>query len=240
VETLTTLALRTYLPVHIFLGLLLLPPVALKLASTGWRFLRYYTRNKPYRLEGAPRLLLRMLAPLLVVSTLSLFGSGIALIAVGHGGGVLRTVHALSFIAWGVLMIVHVLAYFKRVLRIGTSDWRRNAGLVVAGARARRAALGAALLAGVIVALATYPAQQAWLSHRRDDGHRDGLGRAPAVAIREIATPIRRPASPSRRLRATPIRRAMTDTRSRLLATTTCRYLGWSTPSRVSNAWPPS
>jgi hypothetical protein len=41
VETLTTLSLRSYLPVHIFLGLLLLPPVALKLASTGWRFLRY-------------------------------------------------------------------------------------------------------------------------------------------------------------------------------------------------------
>jgi hypothetical protein len=41
VETLTTLSLRTYLPVHIFLGLLLLPPLALKLASTGWRFLRY-------------------------------------------------------------------------------------------------------------------------------------------------------------------------------------------------------
>ena len=35
VEALTTLALDTYLSVHIFLGLLLLPPVALKLASTG-------------------------------------------------------------------------------------------------------------------------------------------------------------------------------------------------------------
>lgn len=63
VETLTTLALRTYLPVHIFLGLLLLPPVALKLASTGWRFARYYTRNEAYRLEGPPRPLLRLLAP---------------------------------------------------------------------------------------------------------------------------------------------------------------------------------
>ncbi len=186
-EALTTLALGTYLPVHIFLGLLLLPPVALKLASTGWRFLRYYTRNRLYRLEGAPRLLLRMLAPLLVASTLSLFGTGIALIAVGHGGGVLRTVHSLSFIAWGVLTLIHVLAYLKRTLRLGTSDWRRNAGLVVAGARARRGALAAALLAGVIVALATYPAQQAWVSHRRDDRHRDGVGRAPAVAIREIA-----------------------------------------------------
>jgi hypothetical protein len=187
VETLTTLALRTYLPVHIFLGLLLVPPVALKLASTGWRFARYYTRNKLYRLEGPPRPLLRMLAPLLVASTLTLFGSGIALIAVGHGGGVLLTVHTLSFIVWGVLMIFHVVAYLKRVRRIGTSDWRRNAGAVVAGAKARRAALGAALLAGVIVALATYPAQQAWLSHRRDHRHQDGLAGAPAAAIREIA-----------------------------------------------------
>ena len=59
VETLTTLSLRSYLSVHIFLGLLLLPPVALKLASTGWRFVRYYTNSRPYRLAGPPRLLLR-------------------------------------------------------------------------------------------------------------------------------------------------------------------------------------
>jgi hypothetical protein len=168
VETLTTLALRTYLPVHIFLGLLLLPPVALKLATTGWRFARYYTRDNAYRFEGAPRPLLRVLAPLLVAATLSLFGSGVALIAVGHGGGVLRTVHTLSFIVWGVLMLVHVFAYLSRSLRVGSSDWRRTGGVVVAGAKARRAALGAALLAGVIVALATYPVQQAWLSHHHD------------------------------------------------------------------------
>ena len=58
VETLTTLALRTYLNVPLFLGLLLLPPVALKLASTGWRFARYYTRSEPYVLAGPPRPLL--------------------------------------------------------------------------------------------------------------------------------------------------------------------------------------
>src|SRR3954470_20834520 len=63
VETLTTLSLRSYLPEHIFLGLLLLPPLALKLASTGWRFVRYYTADEQYRLEGPPRLLLRVLAP---------------------------------------------------------------------------------------------------------------------------------------------------------------------------------
>ena len=151
IETLTTLSLHSYLSVHIFLGLLLLPPLALKLASTGWRFLRYYMNNRPYRLKGPPRLLLRMLAPLLVASTITLFGSGVALIVVGDGDTV-NAVHTASFYVWGVLMIVHVLAYLARTLRVGTADWLRHAELVVAGAGSRRVALGGPLLAGVIVA----------------------------------------------------------------------------------------
>jgi hypothetical protein len=178
VEALTTLSLRTYLGVHIFLGLLLLSPLALKLGSVGWRFLRYYTRDRGYRIEGPPKLLLRLLAPLLVASTLSLFGSGVALIAVGHGGGLPLQVHQVSFVVWGVLIAVHVLAYLPRTLRLGPADWRRRSSSVVAGARGRRAAIGAALLVGVIVALATYPAQHAWLSHRGQHRQTAGLARA--------------------------------------------------------------
>jgi hypothetical protein len=169
VEAATTLALRSYLPEHIFLGLLLLPPVGLKLASTGWRFMRYYAHDKPYRLEGPPRPLLRLLAPLLVASTFTLFGSGVALLIAGHGGGLMLTVHAVSFAVWGVVLIVHVLAYAVRTLRIGPADWRPGAEHIVAGVRSRRAALAGALLAGVVLALATYPEQQTWLRHR---GHR--------------------------------------------------------------------
>jgi len=174
VEALTVLSLRSFLPVHIFVGLLLLPPLALKLASVGWRFLRYYTGNSPYRLKGPPRLLLRLLAPLLVASTLSLFGSGVALIVVGHGGGLLKNVHAVSFVVWGVLIAVHILAYLTHTLRVGLADWRRHAQVVVAGTRSRRAVLSGALLAGVVLALATYPAQQAWLSHRHEHGRTEG------------------------------------------------------------------
>ena len=36
-----------------------------------------------------------------------------------------------------------------------------------------------------VVALATYPAQHAWLSHRREHRHGEGLAYAPAVAIRK-------------------------------------------------------
>jgi hypothetical protein len=170
-EALTTLALHSYLSLHIFLGLLLLPPIALKLASVGWRFMRYYTGSEPYRLAGPPQLLLRLLAPLLVASTLTLFGTGVALIIFG-GGGWVKGLHGLSFVVWGVLMIVHVLAYVARTLRIGSADWRGHADQVVAGARSRRAALSGALLAGVILASATYPA---WGHQRQERGHGEGL-----------------------------------------------------------------
>jgi hypothetical protein len=160
VETLTTLALRTYLNVHLFLGMLLLPPVALKLASTGWRFVRYYTGSAPYRRAGPPQPALRMLAPLLVASTLALFGTGVAMIVVGHRGGQLRTLHTFSFVAWGVLIGVHVLAYLVRVWREGVADWRRSGLEVVRGAASRRALLVGTVLAGVVLGLATLPAQR--------------------------------------------------------------------------------
>ena len=37
---------------HIFIGLLLIPPVLLKLASTGYRFARYYTGSRRLRRKG--------------------------------------------------------------------------------------------------------------------------------------------------------------------------------------------
>jgi hypothetical protein len=181
VEAATTLALHSYLPVHIFLGLLLLPPVALKLASTGWRFVRYYTGSAPYRLKGPPELWLRLLAPLLIASTVVLFGTGVAFLVAGRGGGLLLSVHAVSFGIWGVLMIVHVLAYLTRVLRHGLADWR-PATRSLAGASFRRYLVTGGLVAGVVVGLGTYSVQAAWLSRRGHD-HRDhGLrGAAPAV-----------------------------------------------------------
>ena len=45
---------------------MLIAPVLLKLASTGYRLLRYYGRSRAYREKGPPRLPLRLLAPVLV------------------------------------------------------------------------------------------------------------------------------------------------------------------------------
>ena len=42
----TIVRIGSLLNVHMFLGMLLIGPVALKMASTGYRFVRYYTANR--------------------------------------------------------------------------------------------------------------------------------------------------------------------------------------------------
>ena len=44
--------LGSLLSVHVFVGMLLLGPVALKLAATGYRFARYYTAARDYVRTG--------------------------------------------------------------------------------------------------------------------------------------------------------------------------------------------
>src|SRR5437764_10940403 len=73
------LGVHSFMSWHVFVGLALIPPVLLKLASTGWRFARYYTRQDAYVEHGAPRLAMRLLAPLFVLATVVLFSSGVAM-----------------------------------------------------------------------------------------------------------------------------------------------------------------
>src|SRR5207302_289436 len=60
IEGATLLQLTSLLTVHAFVGMLLIPVVALKLASTGWRMLRYYRRGEEYVRRGPPHVVLRM------------------------------------------------------------------------------------------------------------------------------------------------------------------------------------
>src|SRR5436309_14024234 len=78
------LGVHAFMSWHVFVGLALIPAVVLKLASTGWRFVRYYTRNHSYVEHGPPQMTMRMLAPLFGVATVVLFGRGGAM-AFLHG-----------------------------------------------------------------------------------------------------------------------------------------------------------
>ena len=70
---LTIPMVRSLMYEHVFLGMLLIPPVALKLASTGYRFVRGCTKDPAYRLAGQPAPLERVIAPLVVAGTLAVF-----------------------------------------------------------------------------------------------------------------------------------------------------------------------
>jgi hypothetical protein len=164
VEGVTILDLRQLLSVHVFVGLLLIPPVALKLAATGYRLVRYYTRAAEYVRKGPPLLLMRMfVAPGLVAATIVLFATGVALIAVGPGGGIVLTLHQMSFFVWLAAFGIHVLAYALRVPGLVAADWGRASG--APGAALRAGLVAVALLAGVTVALAVLPAAGPWLHH---------------------------------------------------------------------------
>jgi hypothetical protein len=149
---------------HIFIGMLLIPPVLLKLGSTGYRFARYYTGDPAYLHKGPPNLALRVLAPGVVLTTLVLFGTGVALLLAGPPSNTLIFAHKLSFIAWVALMTIHVLGHVLEVPALALPDWRRSGPREarLAGAGARTMTLGLAILVGVALALVTYSAAGAW------------------------------------------------------------------------------
>jgi hypothetical protein len=134
-EGATILLIGRLLGPHIFIGMLLIPPVGLKLASTGYRFARYYSGNPTYRRKG-PR------------------------------NNTVIFLHKASFVAWLVLMTVHVLGHLLEVPRLAAPDWRRAGGpdAALAGSGMRVSLLIASLLAGLLLAIATLSLVGPWVS----------------------------------------------------------------------------
>jgi hypothetical protein len=150
---------------HMFIGMVLIPPVLLKLGSTGYRFVRYYAGTRAYRAKGPPPMPLRVLAPLLVITTLLVFATGVALLIVGHRPGLLFTVHKVSFIVWGAFFGVHFLAHLPRMARSLRDDWTREGRRRVPGSGMRLALVVASLGGGAAVALAVLPLITGWHGH---------------------------------------------------------------------------
>ena len=158
VEGATIPLIHQLLSIHVFLGVLLLGLVALKVASTGYRFVRYYGGRTDYVSLGPPAVLMRfVVAPILVISTLVLFGSGVALLARPEPGMVLA-LHKASFLVWFGAMTIHVLSYALRVGRHlvaektvqGDGRWYRIVVVLLA------------IGAGVVTAVMTYSLANPW------------------------------------------------------------------------------
>jgi hypothetical protein len=167
VEGATLLDMQRFLSVHAFIGMLLIPVVGLKLATVGWRMLRYYLGSDEYVQRGPPPMLLRMLvAPVVVISTVCLFGTGVALLALDQTHGQVVQLHQASFIVWVGAMSIHVLTR----LSIVPAAWRRLPGRGV-----RVALVAGSLAAGLMLAVAVLPAvdhlQDRITEHARFDDH---------------------------------------------------------------------
>jgi hypothetical protein len=176
----TILRIGQLLWIHLFVGLLLIGPVALKLASTGYRFMRYYAREPRYRRKGPPAPALRLLAPLVVLSTLVVFASGVALLLLGPSSrSALLLVHKASFFLWLAVTAIHVLGHLPEIQRALTGGGQVRGAIfanaaparglerptVRAGRGGRALSLGAALVVGLVLAVVLIPQYAAWLGH---------------------------------------------------------------------------
>ncbi len=147
---------------HMFIGLVLIPPVALKLGSTGYRFVRYYTRAPAYVAKGPPYLPLRVLAPVLACATVLVFGSGVALLVIGHRSDVVLELHKVAFIVWGACFAAHFLWYLPHVWRVLSTSWRDTSGRTPPGAWLRGLLLSASLGGGLALAIALLSLIESW------------------------------------------------------------------------------
>jgi hypothetical protein len=129
-ELLTLLNMHALISWHVVIGALLVPPALLKTGSTGWRMVRYYRGHEAYEVAGPPPLLLRVLGPLVVLSTLGLLASGGMLAILGRQASrhvlvtlpLLRvdwvTVHQGMFAVWAGATGLHLIGRLVPALRI--------------------------------------------------------------------------------------------------------------------------
>ena len=166
----TILRIGQLIWLHLFLGFLLLGPVLLKIGSTGYRFMRYYTRQASYLAKGPPMIALRAMGPFVVLTTAAVFVSGVWLMFVGPAHrSTLLLIHKVSFIVWIVFMALHVLAHLPalggslQAVRLGAKE-RPGASLSSAGngSAARWIALAGAIVGGAVIAIVLIPHFGAW------------------------------------------------------------------------------
>ncbi|HUZ23650.1 MAG TPA: hypothetical protein VMV07_07780 [Streptosporangiaceae bacterium] len=170
VEGLTVVAVHQLLTLHFFFGMLLVGPVALKICSTVYRFARYYGGAEPYVRKGPPAPLLRLLGPFVIITSVAVLGSGVALAVVGPDQmGLWLLLHKASFVLWFGVMTIHVLAYAWRLPRILLGEPGSRARIAAPGGRFRWLLVGTSLATGLLIALLTIHLATPWVA--RLSGH---------------------------------------------------------------------
>lgn len=195
VELVSSANLHALMPIHIFVGVLLAGPLVVKLGSTGYRFVRYYTKSPAYVRSGPPRLPLRVLGPLLIVTTLAVVGSGIGLVVTGPAqASLFKPLHSVSVVVWLSLIAIHVVAYLWRTLRWIADDWSKRPAEQAPGRGYRLGVTFGALLAGAVAALLLFPGATPWVVSFQTGQKIPGAlfaGLVLAIVVLLVARPLR-------------------------------------------------
>ncbi len=174
---LTGLFMDTLWHIHYAVGFVLIPLVVLKLISTGYRMIRYYTRSPMYQAAGPPDLVSRLLGPILVLSIVTALTTGVALFLQHSRSGVLSTLHTDSAVMSAGLVGIHLLTHGIEALVIAARElqgrWTRSVSFRVATA-------AAALALGILLAIVTYRSG-VWPARRHDRQFGYGLSSSPSV-----------------------------------------------------------
>jgi len=141
------LQVRSTLPTHVFIGMLLIPPVVMKMATTGYRFTRYYLGDPAFVDRGPPMWILRLAAPFVVVTSVAVLATGIADTVVHPRPQCVDLSHKASFVLWFGFMTIHVLGHARETPALASADWWK--GRYVAGRGRRIAIVATTLVLGV-------------------------------------------------------------------------------------------
>jgi hypothetical protein len=163
IEGVTILRVHDLLKPHVFVGMVIGALVCLKLGSTGFRFARYYSGDSDYVRRGAPHPILRVIGPLVALTSVAVVVTGIVLLRAGRSTrDPWLTLHKASFIVWFVFMTVHVLAHLRETASLSAQEFTVEPTTRVPGRGARLALVAVTVAVGVASGLAALDWANAW------------------------------------------------------------------------------
>jgi hypothetical protein len=146
------LGVKSVITLHVVIGLILLGPALLKLASVTYRMVSYYRGVGAYQQRGRPTIGLRLLGAALGVLFMLLMASGLVLIVGPNGAhSPARATHVVTAYLVVLLLAVHLAIHFLPAVRLASKDMRPRTA--VRGARSRWLVLLVSLAAGGALAL---------------------------------------------------------------------------------------
>lgn len=107
-----------------------------------------------------------MLAPIVVISTVVVIASGVALLLAGPSSrGTLLPIHKASFIIWIAATALHVLGHLPAMRKVLRADFSHSAQFSshVTGRAGRVLALSSAVVGGAVLAVLVIPDFGPWL-----------------------------------------------------------------------------